>query len=55
MQKLDQHVNQNCYQNSKYNYLQGNACEQFHYENDYKLKILESFADDHLVKHQVAY
>jgi hypothetical protein len=30
-------------------------CEKFHFENDYKLKMIETFAADHLVKHQVAY
>jgi hypothetical protein len=26
-------------------------CEDFHYKNDYKLNILKSFYNDHIVKH----
>ena len=30
-------------------------CEKFHFENDFKLKLIQSFSKDHLVKHEVAY
>ena len=55
LQQVEQHIKQNCFQAKGYNYLQGTACETFHHENDFKLKLIESFAADHLVKHKVLY
>ncbi len=49
--QLEQYVVKNCYQNKTYNFLQAQKCEEFHYKNDYKLNILNSFFNDHIVKH----
>ena len=31
--------------------MQAQKCEEFHYKNDYKLNIMSSFFNDHVVKH----
>ena len=49
--ELEEFAVKNCYQNKTYNFLQAQKCEEFHYKNDYKLNILKTFFNDHIVKH----
>lgn len=35
--------------------MQAQKCEEFHYKNDYKLNLLNSFFNDHVVKHLQEY
>ena len=55
MKELDQFVNKNCYKNKQYNFAQAQRCEQYHFENDYKLGLLNSFTKDHIWKYMVDY
>ena len=38
-----------------FNYLQAARCEKFVRANDFKMNLIQNFAKDHLVKHQLAY
>ena len=54
--ELDKYISTNCYgKGSGYNYLQAIKCEEYHYENDYKLNLIGSFLKDHTWKHILAY
>ena len=55
LKELDQYVVKNCYQNKTYTFLQAQKCEEFHQQNDYKLGILKTFFNDHIVKHLKQY
>ena len=55
MKQLDSYVASNCYRTKDYNFIQGQTCEKFHYENDFKLGIIDSFFSDHIVKHLANY
>ena len=35
--------------------MQASKCEEFHYQNDFKLNILKNFFADHIPKHLAAY
>ncbi len=49
--ELEEYVVKNCYQNRTYTFMQGQKCEEFHYKNDFKLNMLKTFFNDHIVKH----
>eukprot|EP00347_Sterkiella_histriomuscorum_P019099 403342950 len=49
--ELDQHISKNCFQNKSYNFQQALKCQDFHLNNDFKLKIINSFFSDHVGKH----
>ena len=53
--QLDRQISSNCYGDSKLNVLEAEMCENFHLKNDYKMKILGSFWQDHIPKHVTAY
>ena len=53
--ELEEFAVKNCYQNKTYNFLQAQKCEEFHYKNDYKLNILKTYFNDHIVKHLKSY
>ena len=53
--ELEQYVVKNCYQNKSYNFLQAQKCEEFHYKNDFKLGVLKTFFNDHIIKHLKQY
>ena len=53
--ELEAHVVKNCYQNRTYNFLQAQKCEEFHYNNDFKLNLLKTFFSDHVAKHLKQY
>ena len=55
MKELDKYIMKNCYKNKDYNYLQAEKCDEFHIEKDYKLGLLNSYAKDHLWKHDLDY
>ena len=45
----------NCWNNKKFSYTEAVMCEKFHMENDYKLGQINSFVNDHMVKHYFNY
>lgn len=53
--ELHQHVVKNCFQNKTYNYLHALKCEEFHYENDFKINALSNFFAEHITKHVAQY
>ena len=53
--ELEAYVVKNCYQNKTYNFLQAQKCEEFHYNNDFKLNLLKTFFSDHVAKHLKQY
>ena len=55
LQQLDRIVNKNCYKNKNYNYLQAQKWDEYHFDNDYKLGIINNFTNDHIWKYQVDY
>ncbi|CDW90063.1 UNKNOWN [Stylonychia lemnae] len=55
LQQIDEIIMKNCFQNKTYNYLHALKCEEFHLKNDYKLNILKTFFQDHIIKHTQDY
>ena len=53
--QLEQNISANCFGDSKLTVWEAEQCEKFHYDNDYKLKIMGSFWKDHIPKHVKAY
>ena len=51
MQELDRIISRNCFKNKDYNYLQALKCEEYHYNNDYKLGLIDRFIMDHIWKY----
>ena len=49
--ELEEYVIKNCYGNKSYSFLQAQKCEEFHYQNDFKLGLLRTFFNDHIAKH----
>ena len=54
-QQLEQIASTKCYQDPSISYLQGQACEDFIYKNDFKLNMINRFVADHLPKQLNAY
>ena len=49
-QQLERAVHSTCYSSKNdLNFLEAQKCEQFHYQNDYKLNALKNYVDDHTV------
>ena len=55
MQQLEKIVAQKCYKGNDFTFMQAQKCEQFHYKNDFKLNLINSFVADHMDKHLQAY
>ena len=55
MRQLEQSISENCYGDSKLNMHEAEMCQNFHIENDYKLKIMDGFWKDHIPKHVKGY
>ena len=51
MKQLEAKAITHCYEKEELNIDQAEACENFLYENDYKLKKIKSFWGDHITKH----
>ena len=55
MQELERLVADKCYTGNDFSFLQAQKCEEYHYKNDFKLNLLNSFFSDHMTKHYKAY
>ena len=53
--EIEEFVIKNCYQNKTYTFMQAQKCEEFHYKNDFKLNLLNTFFNDHIPKHLKQY
>ena len=53
--QLEGIVAENCYGKKSYSYLEAEQCEKFHFKNDYKLNLIDSFWKDHAPKHVLSY
>ena len=54
-QQLEQIVAGKCYSDPNISYMEGQACEDFIYKNDFKLNMINKFVDDHLPKQLMTY
>ena len=48
-------IAENCYKDKSLTFLEAEMCEDFHFKNDYKMKQIDSFWQDHISKHVLAY
>ena len=53
--QLEQIVADKCYSKKSFTYLEAEQCENFHFKNDYKLNLIQSFWKDHEAKHILSY
>ena len=53
--QLENLVAQNCYTGKKFTFDEAEFCEKYHYENDYKLNLINTFWADHIPKHANTY
>ena len=53
-QELAPIISENCYK-TEFTYPQAEKCEEYMKAKDFKLNMLKSFTEDHLVKHRLAY
>ena len=49
--QLEGIVASKCFENDSYTYSEAEACENFHFDNDYKLNAVNNFWFDHISKH----
>ena len=54
-QQLEKLAIKNCYANRSFTVMEAEACEDFHFKNDYKMNLISSFWKDHIPKHLNAY
>ena len=55
MKQLDEVTLDKCYKNPKFSMMEAEACEDFHHKNDYKLRNISNFWQDHIPKHLKSY
>ena len=53
--QLEGIVTKNCWENDKFTFAEADMCSKFHFDNDYKMKAIDSFWNDHFPKHFQAY
>ena len=53
--QLEAQIIEACYKKKSLNIDQAEACENFYMDNDYKLKNIEKFWEDHIPKHLINY
>ena len=51
IQELEKTVSKTCYNpKNDLNFLEAQKCEQYHYNNDYKLNMIQRFVGDHSIR-----